>query len=1014
MKTTFRIPLTVFLLLVCAYAGAQTVTGKVTSISEGSGMPGVSVLLKGTTIGTTTDADGNYTLSNSGLPTGTLVFSFVGYGTEEVEVANRTQIDVQMTEDIFSLGEVVVTAFGVKRSEKTVTYATQQVSSDELTRVKTDNMVNTLNGKIAGVTITPSASGVGGSSKVILRGNRSFVGNNQPLYVIDGVPVTNAGNSNGQPNSPFGGSTNVDGGDAISTLNPDDIESISVLKGASASALYGSQAANGVILITTKKGKEGQTQINFNSSIIASKAAYTPDFQNSYGRTTETASDSWGAAAAGTGDKNTDEFFRTGINWTNSISLSGGNEIAQTYFSYANTKATGIMPGNEMKRNNFMFRESAKFFDKKLTVDGSINYTSQEIDNSPAMGLYFNPLTGLYLFPRNEDIMPYKNQYEYALEKGYDRQNWYNNEDIRQNPWWVVNRNLNESIRKRYLMTGSAKWEFNKNLSLALRGNIDHLEDSYEQDLFSGTVAALVRSGSGQFILNTQTTEQKYGDALLTFTVPMESAFKVDGLVGTSITDSYVTGTSLGAGNGLKVPNLFIAQNTVPSGQVSNASTMKLNHTQLQSVFGNVNVGYNEWLFLNATARNDWSSNLAFTSNGSFFYPAVGLSGVLTDALDLPSVLTYAKVRVNYAEVGNTVPIYAPNPRNYLDPNTAAIVISNVLPFATLKPERTKTYEIGTDLKFFDNRLSVMFNYYKSNTFNQFVRLTPSAATLHEVGYINAGEIENKGFEFQVGYDVVSNDKIKWNTALNGSRNVNTIIDVASDRNINSFVLTPSNNTNYQSEMHVGGSYGDIYGYKANRDAQGRIIVNNDGSPSKNNAFQYIGNPTPKFAAGWTNTVSYGKFTLNVLVDGKFGGHVLSLTQAYLDQYGVSEVTEDARAQGGVKVNGVDADGQAVEGADPEAWYKAAGGRNGISEFYMYDATVVRLREASLGYTLPISNNVIKSMRVSLTGRNLMYFYKKAPYDPELTMSTGNGLSGVDIFNQPATRNIGFMVNVTL
>lgn len=977
-------------------------------------MPGVSVVLQGTTIGTTTDADGNYTLSNSGLPTGTLLFSFVGYGTEEVAVANRTQIDVAMTEDIFSLGEVVVTAFGVKRSEKTITYATQQLGNEELTRVKTDNMVNTLNGKVAGVTIAPSASGVGGSSKVILRGNRSFSGSNQPLYVIDGIPVTNAGNSNGQPNSAFGGSTNVDGGDAVSTLNPDDIESISVLKGASASALYGSQAANGVILITTKKGKEGTTQVAVSSSVTASKAAYTPDFQNRYGRTSATSSDSWGPEASGTGDKNTDEFFRTGYNFTNSVSLSGGNEIAQTYFSYANTKSTGITPGNELKRNNFMFRESAKFFDKKLTVDGSINYVSQEIDNSPALGLYFNPLTGVYLFPRNVDIMPYKDQYEFNDRAGYARQNWFNTEDIRQNPWWIVHRNTNKTTRNRYLMTGSAKWEFSKNLNLQVRGNIDHLEDSYEQRLYSGTASALSRE-NGQFILNRQTTEQKYGDALLTFTVPMESVFKVDGIVGTSITDSKVIGTGLGAGQGLVIPNLFIAQNTKPNGTVSNATTLPLNHTQLQSVFGNVNVGYNEWLYLNVTGRNDWSSNLAFTSNGSYFYPAVGLSGVLTDAIDnMPSAISFAKIRVNYAEVGSSVPLYVTNPRSYLDPNTGAIIPSNVLPFKTLKPERTKTYEVGADLKFFDNRLSVLVNVYKSNTLNQFVQLTPSSATLYERGYINAGEIENRGFEFQVGYDVVSNDKIKWNTALNGSRNVNEIIDVASDQGINSFVLTPAAGTNYQSEMRVGGSYGDIYGYKAERDAEGRIRLNETGAPIKNTTFQYIGNPTPKFAAGWSNTVSYGKFTLNVLVDGKFGGHVLSMTQAYLDQFGVSEESGDARAQGGVKVNGVGPDGQPVSMTDAQAWYKATGVRDGISEFYMYDATVVRLREASIGYTLPISSNVIKSMRVSLTGRNLVYFYKKAPYDPELTMSTGNGLSGVDVFNQPATRNVGFMVNLTL
>jgi TonB-linked SusC/RagA family outer membrane protein len=1016
MKTTFRIPLTVFLLLVCAYAGAQTVTGKVTSISEGTGMPGVSVVLQGTTIGTSTDADGNYTLSNPALASGTLVFSFIGYGTEEVAVANRTQIDVGMTEDIFSLGEVVVTAFGVKRSEKTVTYATQQVSSDELTRVKTDNLMNTLNGKVPGVSISPSASGVGGSSKVVLRGNRSLSGSNQPLYVVDGIPVTNSGNSNGQPNSAYGGSTNVDGGDVISTLNPDDIENISVLKGASAAALYGSQAANGVILITTRKGKEGQTQINFNSTFTASKVAYTPDFQNSYGRTTETAKQSWGAAAGGTGDRNTDEFFRTGTNWTNSLSLSGGNEIAQTYFSYANTRAKGVMPTNDLDRNNISLRETAKFLDKKLSVDASVNYTTQTIDNAPNAGLYLNPLVGLYLFPRDADIMPYKNQYEVNSATGYDRQNWVDTEDIRQNPWWVANRNTNEANRKRYLLSGSVKYEFNKYLSLQLRGNMDHIEDIFEAKMYSGTHATLTGgSPNGFYVYNSQTLSQKYGDALLTFNVPMEGAIKVDGLVGTSITDSRRVGLETGPGSlGLRNPNFFVAQNVLVSGEMNATKTIPENHTQLQSVFGTFNVGYNEWLYLNATARNDWSSNLSYTPDVSFFYPAVGLSGVLSDAVDLPSPISFAKVRVNYAEVGNTVPLYVTNPQNYTNPSTGAIDLRRVMAFATLKPERTRTYEAGADLKFFDNRLSVMFNYYKSNTLNQFIPLIPSAASLYETAYINAGEVQNKGFEFLVGYDVIRGEKFSWNTSLNGSRNVNEVIDIAADRGINNLVVTGNNNLGYLGQVAVGGMTGDIYGYQLMRDDQGRVMLDANGAPRRTTNFELIGNATPKFSMGWTNTVNYGNFVLNVLVDGRFGGKVLSMTEAMMDQYGVSERTGDARAQGGVRVNAVNPEGEAVSSVDAQTWYGTTGGPNGIMGQYMYDATVVRLREASLGYTFPMKSNVVKSLRFSLIGRNLFYISKDAPFDPELTLSTGNGLSGVDIFSQPATRNIGFSVNVTL
>ena len=980
--------------------------------ASGETLIGVSVLVKGTKTGTQTDGTGQFSLNAK--PGSVLVFTYIGYKTQEVTVGSSATVNVTLAADDQQLSEVVVTALGIKRSEKSLTYSTQQVGGDELTRVKSDNMMNSLNGKIAGITISPSASGVGGSAKVILRGNRSFSGNNQPLYVIDGVPISNSPNKAEQPNSPYGGSTNVDGGDGISNLNPDDIESMSVLKGASASALYGSQAANGVILITTKRGKAGKMQVNFNSSFTTDQIVSKPEFQNTYGRTTASSIQSWGDKITTGSKDNLDEFYQTGTNLTNAINLSGGTENAQTYFSYANTNARGVQPGNKLDRHNFNLRETAKFFDNKLTVDGSVNYTAQNIDNSPGLGYYFNPLTGLYLFPRGLDITPYKENYELADQVGYARQNWIANQDLQQNPWWITNRNLNNSKRNRMLVNGSVKYDFNKYLNIQVRGTLDRITDSYDQKLYSGTQATLSRP-NGQYILNNQTMEQKYADALLNFNIPLNTDFKLDGVLGTSITDNKTVGTNIGAGLGLNIPNLFTAQNTLIAGTVSNVTTLAPRHSQLQSIFANANLSYKDWAFLTVTGRSDWSSNLAFTPTQSYFYPSVGLSFLLKQMVELPDVISYAKIRGTYAQVGNTVPPYVTNVVNYLDPNNGSIVLNPVAPFPSLKPEKTNTFEGGLDLRMFDNKLNFAFTYYKSNTTNQFIEIVPVASTGYTKGYINGGEVQNTGFEVTLGYDVLKNDKFQWTTGLNAARNKNKVIDVSSANGIDRATLTANSNTNYESRLVNGGSFGDIYGVVTKKDAQGRIIVNADGSPQiDNEGFRYLGNANPKFSMGWSNNFNYGNFSLSFLIDGKFGGQVLSATQALMDEYGVSKVTGDARNAGGVTINGVDVNGNAVTSVDPQVWYSSVGGKAGVSEQYIYSATVVRLREAALGYGFPVKNSVVKNLRFSLTGRNIFYFYKKAPYDPEVTMSTGNGLSGVDIFNQPATRNIGFSLNVTL
>ena len=989
---------------------------------QGEILAGVTVQVKGTQKEVLTNDKGEFSIqANDG---DVLVFTYVGYSAKEVTVGTKKDMTIVMSVGQSNLNEVVITALGIRRSEKSLTYATQQVDGEQLTTVKTDNLMNSLNGKVAGLTISPSASGVGGSVKVILRGSRSASGNNQPLYVIDGIPISNNANGNGQPTNTYGGTP--DGGDGISNLNPEDIASISVLEGASAAALYGSQAENGVILITTKRGKAGKASVNFSSSFNAQQTAYRPKFQSSYGQTSAGAIDSWGAPVSGSPD-NLTPFFQTGTNWTNSVSLSGGTSNAQTYFSYANTSATGVEPNNKLGRNNFTVRETAKALNNKLTIDANVNYVYQKIDNSPALGLYTNPLLSLYLYPRGQSIAPYKQTYLNPDASGTARQIWpiVDQSFYQENPWWIINEQPSVATRNRLLFNGSLRYDVNNWLYVQLRGNVDRIADTYQSDEYSGTNKYYNSNGNGHMAINDQTTEQKYGDLIVNFNPKLHSSVKVDGFAGTSITDNTATGWN--ANGDLATPDFFTVGNIIAS--LPGLTTLTTSpvtaysagnyplHSQIQSVFANANLSYKDWLYLALTGRNDWSSNLAFTPNISYFYPSAGLSVILSQLLHLPTWISYAKLRGSYAQVGNTVPPYLTFIQN-TENSSGQLVFNTAQAFRTLKPEKTHSTELGTEWRFFDNRLNFTFTYYKTNTLNQYFPVSPVVASLLSTGYVNAGNILNDGIEFTVSYNVIRGRKFDWTTGFNGAMNHNKVLDVDSKDSIKTFILTGNYNNAYQSELVKGGEYGDIYGYTLVRDAQGRVKLNGNGTttpytPQQSSTFNYIGNPNPKFQLGWRNDFTYGKWNLGFLVDGKFGGHVLSLTQAILDQYGVSKATGDARNAGGVKVNGVDANGNPVTEVTAKSWYEAIGGRGGATGEYVYSATVVRLREASLGYILPIPTGFFKSVKVSLIGRNLVYFHKPAPFDPELTMSTGNGLSGVDVFNQPATRNMGLSINAS-
>lgn len=984
-------------------AGTVTVKGTVVD-AKGEPLIGVSILEKGTNNGTITDIDGNFTLSVT--EGATIEVSYIGYKTLSL-TAKPDFGQITMSEDTEVLDEVVVTALGIKRSQKALSYNVQEVKGEALTAVKDANFMNSLAGKVAGVQISSGATGAGGATRVVMRGMKSLTKDNNALYVIDGVPMFNTGKSGGE-----GQYGDMGGSDAVADLNPDDIQSVSMMTGPSAAALYGSAAANGVVLITTKKGATERTSLTVSNSTTFSKAYIMPEMQNRFG--TSSGLYSWGAPTSNRYDPS--DFFNTGTNIINSISLSTGNDKNQTYLSASTTNTDGILPNNSYNRYNFTARNTTNFLNDRLTLDIGAQYIVQNNKNMVSQGQYYNPLPALYLFPRGDNFDEIRLYERYNTNFGYMEQYWpYGDGGMSlQNPYWIQNRIVRTSEKKRYMLNASLKWKVTDWFNITGRVNLDNSDYRNREEKSASTLTTFCGLAGGLKDVMRQ-ERSLYADVLATIDKTF-GEFRLNANVGGSI--YHVSSDELSVAGDLIIPNFFQMNNInwsanykpEPSGYVD----------EIQSVFASAELSWRNQLYLTLTGRNDWDSKLAFSNQSSFFYPSVGLSAVLSEMMSLPEWITYAKVRGSYTVVASSFDRFLTNPGFIYNGQTHNWENPTLYPMDNMKPEKTKSWEIGLNLKFWDNRFNLDATYYHSNTLNQTFKVDIPSSSGYKQAVVQAGNVQNQGLELALGFQ----DEwagFGWSSNATFTLNRNKVIRLASG-SINPVTGEEIN----MPEMYVGwlgkenvaprviltegGSMTDIYVYnQLTRDNNGNIRVDQNGNISMTSSSTptKVGDLDADFNLGWTNHFTYKGIDLGIVLSARVGGLAYSATQGVLDYYGVSEASAVARENGGVPVN----NGM----VDAQKYYQTIGtGEGGYGRYYLYSATNVRLQELSLNYTLPkkwFKN--IANVTVGLVGRNLWMIYCKAPFDPELSASTAsNFYMNVDYFMQPSLRNIGFNVKV--
>ena len=1078
------------------------------TVKDGTGEPliGVSVVVKGATgLGVVTDIDGNYKI-NVKDKNAVLVFSYIGYTPQEVKIGGRASVDVTMKDESSVLKEVVVTAMGIKRKESSLTYSTQQVKASDLNRVQDPNVANSLEGKVSGVTITPSAGGAGGASKIILRGNKSILGSSTPLIVVDGVPMNNS--QRGQVGSGANMLTTgvSEGGDALSMINPDDIESINVLKGANAAALYGSEAANGVLMITTKKGREGKVGVNFSSNVTFDTPLTTPKIQNVYGAAIDEkagtlALTSWGdklsarnndqlrinTAMYGEHFKGTkfennevhlrnragndlDDFFKTGVTTNNSIALSGGTDKMSSYFSYGNSHANGMVENNSYNRHTFSFRQNFKLYDR-ATIDVSMNYIQTKTKNRPGGGITMNPIFHMYMMPRNIDINYYRNNYrvdnaqwytglqtyfkknsdyfikdqagndvsvsaydkvtEQALIEGQPMQNWAYSAQGQNNPYWLMNQNTSVSKEDRFFGNVTGTLDIYDGLSFQARLGMDFSKYESESKRYATTWLPASMETFGRYWWSFSKTTDLYTDFMLTYnkTFGDWDVSATAGYVG-HIRKSYGKGTDTNAtyyfGDREHISNIANYFSTAAGGPGATSPSQSSDWNKGAVVTGQI--GWKEMVYFDGSYRRDWYRAFRqFKDRGTpedYGYFGFGANAIISNIVKMPEWFNYLKYRASYSEVGNSIPgtVFAAGSTNY---QTGAFSASQWATFKDPRPEKTASFETGIEALFLKNRLSLDLTYYNSTMSNLYLVGTNASGKSIPM---NSAKIRNQGIEATVGYDFKFG-QLRWKTSYNLSYNDNKILRTAYDEKTGKENVIATYVGGVQVLYKEGGSMGDMYVTDLKRDANGFYFLSDEGelsmeTESDKTYGKFVGNQNAKWQMGWSNTFTWKDFTLSFLINGRIGGKVLSMTESYLDGYGLSQRTADARLYAeknkiyadpcyGNNILGIALDDGSGRVVPIDAYYNSVGGVTPQDiERYLYSGTNFRLRELSLGYTFRNLFGQNKNLSLSFIARNLFFLYKDAPVDPDVSLSTGTGLGAFEVFNMPSSRSFGFSLNV--
>ncbi len=1042
-----------------AHAQERTIEGTVVD-ADTNPIPGVNVLVKGTSQGTITNIDGQYRI-NVPNDAEALVFSFVGYETLEVPIGTQSIIDVDLTEDARQLGEVVVTALGVERETKALGYAVEEVQGTSITQARETNLVNSLSGRVAGVNVTGGSTTIGGSARITIRGESSLnINKNQPLFIVDGVPINN--NVVGSSGS---GNLETDYGNGAGEINPDDVESISVLKGPNAAALYGSRAANGVIIITTKSGKNNKgLGVSVNSTATFENPLRLPDWQDQYGQGNRGAfsfvdgegggiadgvDESWGPRLDGQpipqfdsprnvpgfrgGDidaapdgstitptpwvsnpDNVTDFFETGLTLTNNVAVSGGNESGNFRLSYTNLDQTGMLPNTDLRRNTVLFSGGYKL-SEKLKADATVNYIRSRSDNRPSISYGTESLMYLWVwYGRQINTDNLRNYWQPGLE---GQQQFNYNYNYHDNPYFTSYENTNGQAKDRLLGNISLTYDFTDDLSLLIRSGTDFYRELRDRKRAFSTQ----RFPFGMYREDNIFFEERNTDFLLSYNKTLNQVWSLGASFGGNRMDQTYEYNELVAPQ-LSIPEVYNFGNS----RVALQAEEFVNRKRINSLYGLINLGYQNVLFLDFTARNDWSSTLP-EDNNSYFYPSVSASAVISDMVELPSAFAFAKLRASWAQVGNdTDPYSLRNVYNFLQPigDFQRVTESGVIRNPNLKPEIVSSFEIGTDLRFFGGRLGLDFTYYNMNSRNQILRIDVDRTSGYSQNVINAGEIRNRGVELMLtGTPVELSNGFRWDVNLNWTRNRGEVVELT--EGIPSYRIAGNRGATILAVP--GERMGDIYGSVFQRH-EGQIVYSETGFPLRTSDIENIGNYNPDWMLGINNTVSFKGFNLGVLLDIRQGGVIVSQTTWIGRNAGQLEGTVLGRENGlvgdGVIVTQRDESGNITEVRPNDVvvpardWNYQYFRRENNVEAAAWDASFTKLREVRFGYTFPntlFGSTPFRDVSLSVVGRNVALWTQNPHIDPEnMSMSGGTLVPGVENMAYPTPRSIGFNLNFKL